>query len=167
MYHRAKNVLFALLAASSVSAIALPNDRDLPIQMYSDNYTQDVARGITSYIGNANIEQGALKIQADRIDVSFVDRQVVKVVAIGQPAVFVDQPDETRGEVLAQGNRVEFLVESNTVVVIGDAKFEHDGSQVSASEIEFDLDAAAATAKGGVRHVIQPPTAEADAEETP
>jgi len=151
-------IFTALLTLSCATAIALPSDRVLPIDVYSEDYSQDVARGVMSYIGNARITQGNLVIQAARIDVTFVDRIVVKIVAEGSPASLVDIPELGRDLIEAEGNRVEYLVDEDQVTVVGDARFAHEGSEVTANQIIFDLSDAAAVATGGVRHVIQPPS---------
>jgi lipopolysaccharide export system protein LptA len=89
--------------------------------------------------------------------VTFVDRVAVKIVALGTPASLTDTPELERGQLEAQGNRVEYLIEADQVTVEGDARFAHEGSEVTANQIVFDLSEAAAVATGGVRHVIQPP----------
>jgi lipopolysaccharide export system protein LptA len=149
---------------SPSNAFGLPEDREKPIEMFSEDFAQDVVRGITSYIGNAKIMQGSLIIEAGRIDVFYEDGQVVRVLAIGPPSTFKDTPSEEVGAVYAQGNQVDYNLLTNIVVVTGEALFSNKGSEVSANVIEFDLERGAANATGGVRHVIQPPAQEADEE---
>lgn len=158
-------VIAGALCLAATTTQALPEDRALPIDIFSEDYTQDVARGVMSYVGNARISQGSLLIQADRIDVTFVDRVAVKIVATGSPASLTDIPELDRGQLEAQGNRVEYLIDADQVTVEGDARFAHEGSEVTANQIVFDLSEAAAVATGGVRHVIQPPAAPEDTQE--
>ncbi|RMA79443.1 lipopolysaccharide transport periplasmic protein LptA [Umboniibacter marinipuniceus] len=150
-------LLLICVFLSSANAHGLPEDRDKPIEMFSEDFSQDVARGITSYIGNAKIIQGSLIIEAGRIDVFYEDGEVVRVLAIGPPATFKDTPSSEVGEVYAQGNQVDYDLLTKLVVVTGEALFSNKGSEVSANRIEFDLERGAANASGGVRHVIQPP----------
>ena len=145
------------IALPASLAFALPDDRAKPIEIFSDGHSQDIARGITSYIGNARIMQGSLTIEAGRIDIYFEDGTAVRVLAIGPPAKFSDTPTTEVGEIYAQGNRVDYDVLKNTIVVTGEALFSNKGSEVAAGRIEFDLERGAANASGGVRHVIQPP----------
>ncbi|WP_298634654.1 lipopolysaccharide transport periplasmic protein LptA [uncultured Umboniibacter sp.] len=151
---------FVLLLPSNVHG--LPEDRAKPIEMSSEDFAQDLARGITSYIGSAKITQGALIIEAGRIDVFYKDGKILRVVAIGPPATFRDNPSEEVGPVYAQGNQVDYDLLTNIVVVTGDALFSNNASEVSANSIEFDLERGAANASGSVRHVIQPPTEDTD-----
>ena len=154
-------LILAFVLLSPSSAYGLSEDRERPIEMFSEDFAQDLARGITSYIGNAKIIQGALIIEAGRIDVFYEDGEVVRVLAIGPPATFEDTPTADVGAVYAQGNQVDYDLLTNIVVVTGEALFSNQGSEVSANRIEFDLERGAANASGGVRHVIQPPAQEA------
>ncbi len=155
-----KTLTLLLSFGISTTSLALPEDRDLPIAIDSEDFSQDNVRGISSYIGNASITQGHLEIRANRIDVEFEGQEVLRITAVGSPATFSDLPEENGESVYAQGNQVVYVIAKKMVHVIGDAKFENDGSEVSAQTIDFDLDAGAAQATGGVRHVIQPPESE-------
>jgi lipopolysaccharide export system protein LptA len=154
-----------LLLAGSSQLHALPEDRRLPIDVFSEDYTQDVARGVMSYVGAAKITQGNLMIEAERIDVTFTDRNVTKIVAEGSPARLTDLPEEGADLIIAEGNKVEYLIEEDQVSVGGAARFSHQGSEITAEQIVFDLSEGAAVASGGVRHVIQPPKPESNEEE--
>jgi lipopolysaccharide export system protein LptA len=62
-----KHVACIAVAFSSVSAFALPSDRNQQLSLVADRATYNDKTGITTYTGNVVIEQGTMKLQADSI----------------------------------------------------------------------------------------------------
>ena len=101
---------------------ALSTDRDQPINIEADQAEADDKSGVTIYKGDVIITQGSMRILGDKVTIHFDDNQdITKVVAIGKPAKFRQQPD---GEVEfqnAEARTLEFYTSEDTIVMLGNA----------------------------------------------
>jgi lipopolysaccharide export system protein LptA len=59
-----------ILLLCSVSAQALPDDRQQPITIESDSAERNEQSGLTQYLGNVVIRQGSVLIDADRVTIT-------------------------------------------------------------------------------------------------
>ena len=66
---------------SSTMALALPGDRDLPIQIDADQAVLSEREGSTIYSGDVVLVQGQLIMRGDRLEIYTVDKEVDRVIA--------------------------------------------------------------------------------------
>jgi lipopolysaccharide export system protein LptA len=126
------------LYCSQVSA--LPSDRDEPIRGEANNLVVDQKTGVSTYSGAVKIQQGSLVISADSITVhTKTDSSVEKIVAIGSPAHFQQQPALDQSIIIATADSITYSPDSERLLLINNASIEQDGQVMKAPKIDYDL----------------------------
>ncbi|TNE78277.1 MAG: lipopolysaccharide transport periplasmic protein LptA, partial [Gammaproteobacteria bacterium] len=85
-------LLMLLLALPAPLSFALPSDASQPIKIESDRAERNDKKGTTVYEGSVVIRQGTIKIRADKVIVYTERNQVDRIVCIGKPAHYQQQP---------------------------------------------------------------------------
>lgn len=158
--------LTSLVLLASNLALALPDDANQPISIVADSAIKDDKLGLTIYEGNVSINQGSLNILADKVTIFVIAEQVSKIVAIGKPASFKQQPNIDEKDVIAKADTIDYFILDKKIILTENALLNQDGSTLTGKVINYDLDGAKAKAEGGVQVVMQPiktPPAKADA----
>jgi lipopolysaccharide export system protein LptA len=183
MRHNNRQLISLLLASLlTLPALALESDAAEEITIKSDRAELDRKAGTAIYIGDVILEQGTLKITADRITLfSNEQRELTKAVAIGLPAHFQQQMEEEKGLTQAQGKTITYLTPKKHVTLLGDATLKQEGSVFTGETIIYDIFSENVSAKGEsqtelnpdseqkpsrVKMIIQPETAEPDTTES-
>jgi lipopolysaccharide export system protein LptA len=151
-----KLLLSSLLLIASSFALALPNDANQPISIVADSAIKDDKLGLTIYEGNVSITQGSLNILADKVTVFIVAEQVSKMVAIGKPASFKQQPNVDAKDVIAKADTIDYFILDKKIILTENALLNQGGSTLTGKVINYDIDAAKAQARGGVQVVMEP-----------
>ncbi|HSC66325.1 MAG TPA: lipopolysaccharide transport periplasmic protein LptA [Cellvibrio sp.] len=132
--------LTALIAGYSISAVALPSDKNETIRGSADNLTVDQKNGVATYTGTVKITQGSLMISADSIVIhTNADSSVEKMIATGNPARFQQQPEKDQGVVTASAKQITYTPNNEHLVLIQDASVEQNGAVMSGPHIDYDL----------------------------
>ncbi|MEC8428885.1 MAG: lipopolysaccharide transport periplasmic protein LptA [Pseudomonadota bacterium] len=158
----------ALLPLAPVSVQALPSDREQPIHIQSDTAERDEKQGITTYRGDVQMDQGTLRIKADKVVIHSVDNQVSVIVATGKPARYKQTPELNKPEVKASGNTIEYLVSEEKLHLIKNASLvQNDGTTMTGERINYDMKDAVVKAAGQTSstrpkriHMVIPPKSE-------
>jgi lipopolysaccharide export system protein LptA len=137
-------------------ALALPDDANQPISIVADSAIKDDKLGLTIYEGNVSITQGSLNILADKVMIFIVAETVSKMVALGTPASFKQQPNIDEKDVIAKANTIDYFIVDKKITLTENASLNQDGSILTGQVINYDLNGAKAQAEGGVQVVMQP-----------
>ncbi|EIK44405.1 OstA-like protein [Cellvibrio sp. BR] len=142
--NRAKSLLkiLPLLAGlcCSVTAWALPSDKNETIRGSADNLTVDQKNGVATYTGSVEIRQGSLIINADSIIIHTNNEGgVEKMIATGSPAKFQQQPEAEQGVVTASAKQITYTPNNEHLLLIEDASVEQNGAVMSGPHIDYDL----------------------------
>ena len=141
--------LFYLLSVLFVStAHALPSDRQATIVIESDRAQLNEKTGITEYQGTVVIQQGSLLIEADQVTIYSTDGQANKIISIGKPAHYQQQPNSEDGLVNARASTIEYYIDTETITLIKNASLELEGSTLEGEHINYDLKAELVEARG-------------------
>lgn len=132
----------------TATALALPSDRQATITVEADRAQINEKTGITDYQGSVIIKQGSLLIEADQVTIYSTDGQANKVICIGQPAHYQQQPNPEDGLVNAHGNTIEYYLDTETITLIKNASLEQQGSTLKGDHINYDLKAELVEARG-------------------
>lgn len=132
----------ALLASAQLCA--LPEDSQQRMSIDAHNWELNIDSGTATFIGNVELQQGSLKIRADRIVFygKFEDgrpKSANKIVATGVPAKFQQTPKQGETPVKAVANRLEYSVQNETLFLIDEAHLDQDGTSLSGNKIEYDV----------------------------
>lgn len=146
----AKYVLIAATLVASSLAIALPEDRDQPIEINADSALINEKENRAQYQGAVEVTQGTFRLNGDQIDLATnANNEVERFVAIGQPARFQSLRRKTdTAPVTGRANRISYSYDDERVVLIGDAEVRSEGSVFSGPEITYDLESGEVTAAG-------------------
>lgn len=140
----------ALLTLLCGQVVALPEDAQKPIYISADSAVKDDRKGVTVYQGDVEITQGTMNIKADKVTIYIEAEKVSQIVAIGQPATFKQQPEPERGDVLAEGKTIDYLVTQKLITLTENASLtQDDGSQIKGNRIQYDINATRAEATSG------------------
>ena len=143
-------VLCSWLAA--FPALALPSDSEQPVNIEADWAEADEVRRITIYKGRVIVIQGTIKITGDVVTFYYNEaRELSKLVSVGRPARFHQQVDETGKMQRARATRIEYLVPTDTMILLEDATLSEGGDRVSADRIVYD------TLNGRLKAEVKPP----------
>lgn len=130
-------IVLALLCAR---AQALPEDRNASIEFQSDQYVFDQKNGLIIYSGNAELKQGSLQINADKITVHYRDDNTVEIIeATGSPARLQQQPSADQDVVKASAEEIIYHRLDNTVEMRASAQLEQNGAIMRGHKIHYDL----------------------------
>jgi len=143
-------------------AQGLPSDKDMPVNIEADSGEIDQATGTTVYQGDVIITQGSMKLEAHKVTVEYKDKKPHQLTATGAPARFKQKPDESKEWVHGKGNKIEYLIDSEELILTDNAELKQGDDSFSSDRIVYDrvkskLKAgAAAKGKQRVRVTIQP-----------
>ena len=147
-------LLLALLMCTS-HALALSTDKDQPIEVEADSMEIDEGKGITIYEGNVEIQQGSIRVKADKVTIYQNDDENDRIVADGNPVRFRQRPDGKQEDVKGNAKRVQYYLNSELLYLINDAElFPGDGHKLASDHITYDrvkaiMKAGAAVTKAG------------------
>lgn len=137
------------LALASLSALALPEDREQPIHIQSDSATHDQRQGRTTYEGSVELTQGTLRILADRITIQTDgNNEVDWLEAEGSPAHFEQQPNIDEELLTARAELVRYSAGDRQVLLLRNAWLEQDGATMSGNRIDYDMELEIVKAQG-------------------
>ncbi|WP_346839306.1 lipopolysaccharide transport periplasmic protein LptA [Microbulbifer sp. SAOS-129_SWC] len=143
--------LLATLCALAVSTqvSALPDDRSQPIKVQAQKLEANRGKNLSIYSGKVVITQGSLQIRADRVEVhGSPSGEIKRVVAVGKPAHFQQQVQQSENPVKANALRIEFTVSSDKLHLSGDAHVDRDGNTLTAERIDYDMNTEQMQAEG-------------------
>lgn len=152
-----------LLSLLSTPLWALPTDRAQAIHIESDSATRNDKTGITIYTGSVKIKQGSLNISADKVTVYSEANVVSKIVCLGKPAVYQQQPKVEDEIMTARANTIEYQLTKEIMVLTGDASVDQAGSTLKGPVINYDIKAEQMQASGEGRvQMVIPPSQQAE-----
>ena len=144
-------------------AMALSSDKQQPIHIEADSVVIDDAQGTAVYRGNVHYSQGSTHLEAEEVTVYSKDRQKVdKVVAVGNPAVFRQRPDNQDQDMRGQAGHIEYFAGAEQVILEKDAHLWQGKNEFAGSRIEYDTANQTVKAlnsgdeEGRVQVIIQP-----------
>ena len=165
-------MVFLLLC--SVGAQSLPDDRQQPITIESDSAERNEQSGLTEYRGNVVIRQGSVLIDADSVTIHYKDNKVSRIVSLGTPASYQQQPQIEGGMVIARGESIEYRLAEDKINLKNNASLSRNGTLIKGERITYDIKNETWQAKGGdranqkrIQLVIPPSTQETASEELP
>lgn len=139
MYAIKTLVIMSVFLAPEI-CLALSSDRDQPVILNSASLNVDDEKQQSVFQGNVLIRQGSIIIKAERVTTIAENDNLNKVLIEGNPASFRQLTDEKK-EIKAQANRIEYFVNDNQLILLGNAKIAQDDGNVFAAErIVYDTE---------------------------
>ncbi len=120
-------------------AQGLPEDRLQAINIESDRASRNDKTGLTIYEGSVILTQGSINIRADKITVHSKANKVSKIVCIGEPAHYHQQPEPDAGLVIARANTIEYHLDRDAITLRKNASLDQEGTVLKGEIINYDL----------------------------
>lgn len=143
-------------------AWALSADRNEPINIEADSATLHEKNRTSTYRGNVHLRQGTMQLRGENMTVQMRDDRIDKVVLTGNPATYVQRPDNAEEDQHAEAGRIEYYAGENRMILLDNARIWQSGKdQFSSDRIVFNLAENTVSAGGGsssdrVRITLQP-----------
>ena len=160
-------LLLSAYCLSPGTLMALATDKQQPIHIQSDSAIRNEKSGLTTYQGNVQMDQGSLRINANKVVIHSIDSEVSKIVATGSPAKYKQRPAITKPEVIATASTIEYLLIDEKLLLIKNANLiQSDGTTMSGDRINYDMKDAVVKAVGATNrenqriHMVIPPKSE-------
>lgn len=141
---------------------ALPEDAEQPIHIRADSAELDENKNLVVYHGSVRMDQGTMRVTADKMTIELKDQLVVRITAEGDRAHYQQQlkPDESM--VYADAKTIVYFTQDERVQLTGNAYLTQNKNEFSGDSIKYDIRAgkvdAQATGEGKVQMTLQPAT---------
>lgn len=133
--------LMALATLVAMPALALPEDRDLPITIDADEGTFRSRSGEATFQGNVYLRQGTLEVWADTLEIRRDPETgtLQYLEARGQPARYQELPSVDGELIHVRGLRIEYLPTEDIIVTEGQGELEQANNRINAEYIRYHL----------------------------
>ena len=133
-------LLTVVISTLSAPLWALASDKEQPIHISSDSAERNEKKGITIYTGSVQMEQGTLRIDADKVVIHSVNNEISKIVATGKPAEYRQKPSPQKQMVIAKGDTIEYMLDVEKLFLINNASLrQNDGTIMTGKRIDYDI----------------------------
>ncbi len=141
MYHPKPLAMIMLslgLWLAALPATALESDRKQPINIKADRITINEKKGFSHYQGNVVIVQGTLRVTGDDVTVYMQDDILKRIIVIGNPATFQQQPEEGKKLVKSRAGKMEYDVNKNLLYLRHKAEVEQGLNHFSGDYLQYN-----------------------------
>ncbi|WP_106478406.1 lipopolysaccharide transport periplasmic protein LptA [Phytohalomonas tamaricis] len=129
------------LAFGASNAFALDSDANKPINIAADKLQIDDRAGTAIYTGQVHMEQGTMKLDADRVEITRGNAGgVSKVNAKGNRAYIEQLPAPDDATVKGWGNTIIYHADTRRVELIGNAELHQAQDTFTGGYVEYYLD---------------------------
>ncbi len=153
-----------LASAAALPAWALPEDAEQPIHIHAESAEIERREGRIIYQGSVQVEQGSLRVNAERMTVDYNAGRVVRITATGAPARYSQTLAEDGGQVEADASTIVYHTGESRIDLKGDAHLRQLGNSLIGDLIRYDIVAervaAGAPNQGPVHTTLMPATAD-------
>ena len=119
--HAAAAIGLALAVAAAAPAQALPEDAEQPIHILAESAEVERQEGRIVYIGSVRVEQGSLRVNAERMVVDYAAGKVVRITATGAPAHYTQDLEADAGQVEADASTIVYHTRESRIDLQGNA----------------------------------------------
>jgi|GEM_PF-2441305 len=118
------SLIFILLTLMGFNSMALESDKQADFNLQADDFKNlpEVKSGLTQqkFWGNVLIEQGTLKIAADKAILFNGKEGIFKVVLTGNPVQMEQFIDAEFGKIDVKATTIDFMVKDDLLLMTGD-----------------------------------------------
>ena len=131
--------LFALtLAASNV--YALSSDSEQPVYIDSDSQQLDMKSNQVTFLGDVNLKQGSININADKVIVTrnAANGEIEEIQGFGKPATFSQLTDDGK-TLYGEADDLHYQLIADRLIMTKNAMLSQDGSIIRGSKITYQI----------------------------
>ena len=144
-------LMSALAGMATVNVNALSTDKNEPAVISADDVEFDFSTGVRIYRGNVKLDQGTMKLRADKLIVEYKDDVLQRATAFGNPALFQQRPDGKEKDMIGKGQKMELDEVNNIVTLIDNAFIDNGEGTATGSLITYDIATDKMKIKGGAK----------------
>ena len=148
-------LLLAVLATTSLPLAAAERTRTEPVHLRADRIEIDQKKGLSRYLGNVSLRQGALQVTAARAEARSRGDTLEFVTAEGAPLTFRDQPPGLDQPVHGVARRLEYEALERRVHLYGEVEIHHGDDLIRADSLHYDIANDSAQAESGAGTRVQ------------
>lgn len=139
-------------AAQTVAFGGIKADTSAPVEVTADSLRVDQSTGQATFAGNVLIGQGAMRLSAETVTVTYAagGQQKIQSLNAKGKVTLVNGPDA------AEAAEAVYDVPSGNIVLTGNAIVTQGQSVLAGDRIEVNLTDGTANVAGRVRSVLQP-----------
>ncbi|HID44287.1 MAG TPA: lipopolysaccharide transport periplasmic protein LptA [Chromatiaceae bacterium] len=126
------------LAVAGPAALALPSDKDAPVEIEADSADIDQKTTTTTYRGRVKIKQGSMELHADMVVITYRNRKPGTLTATGRPASFRQKPEKDKPWVSGKGRKIVYDINSEELTLTGDAVLTQNDDSFRSDRIVYD-----------------------------
>jgi len=162
-----------MLCAFTGQLQGLPDDAHQPIHFRADNVEGDLLAGGLSpstaegaraakrvvATGSVQIDQGTMRLEADRVVIESNGDLITLIDAQGDPARYRQQPEPGTGFIEAHAANIVYRPVDGRIELIGNAWLTRDSDEFRGEVITYDIRQGKVVASGeseGVEMILQP-----------
>ncbi len=134
--------LFITTFFISSQALAVPEDRELPMQVQANRMQWDNQQQQATYQGNVEVHQGELVIKSASLKIVRSSTGELKQAIASTPkgqAYMRDLPDPIEPEVEAWGETIDYLPAQNLVILTGKARLIQGTDSFTGHKLTYNL----------------------------
>lgn len=157
--------VFALAACTQV--MALKSDKSQPATIEADEVEMDFRTGKRTYQGNVSVQQGTMRITADKLIATYEDNKLTEATAFGNPAVFRQRPEGKDQDVVGKAKRLKLDQVQDLVTLDENASLTQDADTIEGKTIVYNLETEKMLVQGGTTTAEPATTTQVEAEPQP
>lgn len=123
-----------------------------PVEVTADSLQVDQKTGLAVFSGNVLIGQGAMRLSADRVTVTYAPGAADRISALKAEG----NVTLASGQDAAEAKAADYNVETGNVVLTGDVLLTQGANVLAGETVTVNLATGTAQAAGRVRSVLQP-----------
>jgi lipopolysaccharide export system protein LptA len=118
---------------------AQDGEQRLPLYIEADAAELDDQQSVSFYIGNVEVEHGNMRLFADEVMVQHrPDRRPRKIIAVGTPVRYRQQPEGDPEEIRGRALRMEYDVDRDEITLIDEAELAQGEDRFSSDRIVYN-----------------------------
>ncbi|ARU64671.1 lipopolysaccharide transport periplasmic protein LptA [Histophilus somni] len=136
-----KYLLITALMMTSISALALKDDTNQPIDIVSDHQSLDMENSVVTFTNNVVIKQGSILIKANKVVITRPTEKSNKketVEAFGNPVLFNQLLDNGK-PVQGKANKIHYDLSAEFLTLTGNAELKQLDSKINGEKITYDV----------------------------
>lgn len=173
MYPAKLLIIVIYIVCLSPTAWALKSDRSKPVKISADHVVVDKKKGVSTYSGDVQMQQGSLVIRGDEVIVHTKNGKLKQITIKGKPASFQQQPDNKQAVVKSKAEHMEYYTNNELLVLQRNAEVIQGNNQFRGNHIEYDTFNSVVRANKGsdsksrVHAIIEPEKEKQDEKDSP
>ena len=85
------------------------------------------------------VDQGTLRLVAEKIIVEYEDQKVTRIIATGSPARYKQVIDEEGNEVKAKSDKIIYFTKNEMIELIGNSYLWENDNEINSSVISYNI----------------------------